>query len=1140
MTNHRPSSETVENKDEIISYTPGAEVARPVEECDPPATGVSDSDSEHERELLENNTQVLYERATCAKIKVNCWYIPVTFGKCAVKFLVDSGSEVTLIRKDIFYQIPSPQRSSLEQTRWKINAVDGGGVRGYGSATVQMLINGKSYSTEILVADITSPGVLGMNFLQRHNVSTNFSKGEFTIDGAIHFLERETLARSFQVTVARTVHIPPYSESIVPMRAMRAHVLKGHNYVLQPLRRFGEQTGAALGSTLVKSCSGAIPALVVNPTPEPLQIREGLNAAICVPATALQLAQRKTGRVSDARATPSSTDMLPEHLERMLGKAKLSNSQLKQARSLLHKYSDVFLAPDGELGKTAIARHRIDLNTDRPLKQRFRRAPVAQQEVIDQEVQRMLDKDIIEPCDSPWASPVVMVRKKDGSWRFCVDYRKLNELTLKDSYPLPHIDDTFDTLAGAQYFCALDLASGYWQVEMEKRDKAKTAFVTKQGLYQFKVMPFGLCNAPATFERLMEMVLKGYLWKRCMVYIDDVIVFGESFDQTLENLSMVLERIRAAGLTLKPKKCELFTQEILYLGFMVTGQGIRPDPSKIKCVQNWPRPCGVGDVRSFLGFASYHRRFVKDFAQIARPLTVLTLKNKTFEWGPSQEHAFTVLKDRLCRTPVLDHPRTGVEFILDTDASGFAIGGVLSQKVDGVERVIAYASTALSASQINYCTTHRELLAVVRMIQRFRHYLWGRKFTIRSDHSSLRWLLNYKDADGMLARWLAKLQEFDFHIEHRPGRFHGNADGLSRCHKCKNKDCPGSREGMEEMESSTDSDVHVKMNTTRRVRETKVDAPGCSMVPINAPAHHTKREPAPRLQAGVPDLINKSVLSRRACAQTTRIDKEINALPWLSKYNAAELRKAQRVDTALSPLILALEQGVKPTCAQRFTFNEETQSLASRWDQLALLDGFLYRKIQKGGRAAPTLQLVVPRALRVEILHQLHDLRVAGHLGVQRTVARVQQRFYWPGCALDVSRWCAACPQCASRKGKPTPGRAPLTPVITGAPFDRVALDILDTHKITPKGYRYILVLSDYFTKWTDAFPLRRHTARAVAEVLVNRFIVYHGVPKQIHSDQGAEFESALFQELVKMLGSTKIRTTPYRPQSDGQVERFN
>ena len=289
---------------------------------------------------------------------------------------------------------------------------------------------------------------------------------------------------------------------------------------------------------------------------------------------------------------------------------------------------------------------------------------------------------------------------------------------------------------------------------------------------------------------------------------------------------------------------------------------------------------------------------------------------------------------------------------------------------------------------------------------------------------------------------------------------------------------------------------------------------------------------------GIQELSNQPLSSDGENVELTEAPQ--SETPWLGGYTLEDLAAKQRADSALLPVIKALEEGEKPSKELRKSFREETQSLVSRWQQLRLRNDVLYRCYQPSGPRSAVMQLVLPAELRLDVLHQLHDLRVTGHLGIQRTVARVQQRFYWPGFALDVARWCAACPQCAGRKGKPTPGRHPLVSTKTGAPFDRIALDILDTKHPTPRGYKYILVISDSFTKFTDAFPLRRHTAEEVAKILVTRWVVYHGVPKQIFSDQGTEFESVLFRSVATLLGCIKSRTSPYHPQADGQVERFN
>jgi hypothetical protein len=329
-------------------------------------------------------------------------------------------------------------------------------------------------------------------------------------------------------------------------------------------------------------------------------------------------------------------------------------------------------------------------------------------------VTNMLSRGVIQPSNSPWSSPVVIVAKKDGSKRFCVDYRKLNAITKTDAYPLPRIDDALDVLAGMKYFASLDLLSGYWQVKMSDDSVEKTAFCTPDGLFEFTVMPFGLCNAPGTFQRLMESVLSGLIPEKCLLYIDDILVVGRTFEEHLQNLREVLTRLREAGLRLKPRKCHLCQRKVKYLGYIVSADGISADPEKVAAVKDFPTPLDLKSLRSFLGLASYYRRFIPCFSSMGQPLYALTRKDAPFVWTGSCEEAFRRLKNLLTDAPILSYPDFEKEFFLETDASGTGLGALLTQKQDtGLNQPIAYASRTLQSHERNYGVTELEALGVV-------------------------------------------------------------------------------------------------------------------------------------------------------------------------------------------------------------------------------------------------------------------------------------------------------------------------------------------------------------------------------------------------------------------------------------------
>ena len=776
----------------------------------------------------------------------------------------------------------------------------------------------------------------------------------------------------------------------------------------------------------------------------------------------------------------------------------------QEAKEMLKRNAKVFSKDDMDMGRTNLVKHHIKLTDPVPFKEAYRRIPPQMYDEVKTHLQEMLDLGAIRPSNSPWASAIVLVRKKDGRLRFCIDLRKPNNRTVKDAYSLPRIESILDSLGGAQIFSTLDLKAGYWQVEMAEECKAYTAFTCGPlGFYECDTMPFGATNAPATFQRLMHDCLGELNMNWCIVYLDDIIIFSDTKEEHLKRLEAVFQKLCAAGVKLKPSKCFFFREEIEYLGHVLSGKGISTNPKKIEAVAKWPTPKTVYDIRSFLGFVGYYKRFIKNFSKITKPIREVitglenqskrTAKKTYIEWTEAADTAFEHLKAMCVSTPILVYPDYQLPFTLHTDSSIDGLGAVLYQKQDGKLRAIAYASRLVSKAESNYPAHKLEFLALKWAVcEKFHEYLYGSKsFEVFTDNNPLAYVLTSAKLDACGQRWVAKLANYNFSIKYRCGVSNTEADALSRI------------KWPEALSDNVDIDN------------------GCMDTHV--------------INAILTGAVTKSSLIESVSCSTKVIPTELGKeTGTLSNINWA---KEQRLDPNLDVIIRMIESGQLTKRKLQGKDSSEVKSFLRNKRSLKLVKDVLYRKsYSDNSTSKKTLwQLVVPKLFRERALLGCHD--DVGHQGILRTLSLLRERFYWPGMQEEATQHVLKCSRCLRRKTPPQV--APLQPILVTQPFELVHMDYLSLEP-SKGNIENVLVITDHFTRYALAYPSKTQTAQATARILWDNFICHYGFPEKFISDQGRNFESDLIKELCKIAGVKKVHTTPYHPQGNGQCERFN
>ena len=754
----------------------------------------------------------------------------------------------------------------------------------------------------------------------------------------------------------------------------------------------------------------------------------------------------------------SQTD--EEFLSKFNVATDITSKQKYMFYRLFKKYRNCFALEGDNLGRIDVWTHKIETGDAPPVRQNPYRVSAKERQQIEDAVTDMLAKGVIVPNVSSWASPVTLVPKRDGSIRFCVDYRKLNAITKDDVYPIPHLEEPLALMKNSDRFSVMDCDNCYWQIVMDNDSAEKTTFTCHLGTFMFKVMPFGLKCAPASCVRAMDRIFENENRRISFIYMDDLICFSQGVGEQIRRLTILLKRMSAHGLKLKAKKCSFASTSVNYLGHTITVDGICPDRQRVEAVLDKPRPTSIREVKGFLGFTGFYRKFVQSFSKIAEPLLRLMKKDSKFHWGPEQEESFKKLKNILLNPPILAHFNPDLITELRTDASNDGLGAHLIQIGADDKRLLACASRTLTCHEKNYSTTEKECLAIVWAIGKFRPYLYGRHFRIVTDHCGLCFLMHTKDLVNRLARWSLRLMDYDFDIVYNKGDKHGDADYLSRN--------PFTEEKIKERER----DQHLV----------------------------------------VYQLFDREQMS----VDITSLDKR-------------QIIQKQRNDRMLGPIMQKLED---PTTPRR-----EMRRLTKHYK---IVDQVLWHLTHH--REAPDeSRLAVPKSMILEVLNDAHDKSTAGHFGIRKTLWRVTKHFYWRGYIEDVRNYVKSCKPCQFRKTRTAVLEGWQGSIPVGEDVLRtMSVDLLGPLHFTDNDNKYIITVTDQVSKYAIAIPVNNTLEETIVEQLQIHVFFKFGPPDILISDQGTNLNGRLSKEMYAYWGINHIRTTPYHPQSNGQVENYN
>lgn len=1057
-----------------------------------------------------------------------------------VDFLIDTGASICTIKQKVLNgnaSIKTEKRTSIEGIAGKVKTL----------GTCYNIINFENQCTnyEFHVVEDSFPipvdGIIGADLLK--DLKSKLDLEKFLLYCKIN-----------NTTIVIPIHSHENTLSItIAPRCEETHWINTIHTTDQVYHPQEICKDVFIAGTIAKPIKGKMPFKILNTGNEAVKIN--WKEPKSTPASEHFILNYKNSEKSQT-----------ERIKKITAEIKLDTLNKEESHELISickKYQDIFHLDGDKLTCTNIGTAGITLKTGvTPKYTKPYRLPHSQKQEVHKEIQKMLADNIIEPSTSAWNSPILIVPKKKDpvtglqKFRMVIDYRKLNEQIEDDKFPLPNINDIFDMLGGASYFSCIDLSQGYYQVELDPQGRPCTAFSTENGHYQLTRLPMGLKISPSVFSRMMSIAMSGLTYSRCFVYLDDLIIFGRNLQQHNKNLIEVFQRLRDVNLKIHPGKCTFLRKEVLYLGHILSENGILPDPTKSEIMKNYPIPKNADEVRRFVAFANYYRKFIPEFATITIPLNRLLRKNVEFNFNKDCQKAFEIIKEILISPKVLQFPNFDKDFILRTDASGFALGAILSNFDD---KPIAYASKTLNNAEKNYSTIEKELLAIVWSIKHFRPYLFGRHFKILTDHRPLVYLFSLNEPSSRLTKFRLQLEEYNFTVEYSPGKENCTADALSRI-TLKSQDLQAlyiavtTRSAAKNKEQNNNNEKQlITEDATEPTLQELLKPPDCGSQIIELKIVKNFEEDIEKIQGR--DIIvgpNKVIayIPRSNCLLWKWTNDSTTARS--ASYKAMLLRDVQKICGPLEIKKLYINKGELRKLSDGHSknnknvmneLNEYSTEVSTENNKINKINN-MKKYINEMFKETNIIIHVIEKAKNIEdlavrklILNDYHILPTSGHAGINRMLKNIKKRYYWTGLQQDIITYIKHCTICQKNKHINRKKQPMEITTTAETSFEKIYMDLVGPLEETENGSKYILTIQDELTKFMEAIPLANKEANTVAKGLVEKFILKYGMPLKIASDQGTEFINDVLKRLCNLLKIEQMHSTAYHHESIGALE---